>query len=84
MLVVSSKEFREKQALYMDKADEGEQIVVHRGKNKAYSLSAISEQDIYFSPKMMEQLDKSIQQATEGKVTRIRTKEELSTFLDSL
>jgi prevent-host-death family protein len=43
MLIISSKEFRNKQAEYMDKADTGEQIIVQRNKNKAYTITPISD-----------------------------------------
>jgi len=84
MLVVSSREFREKQAEYFDRADNGEQIIVQRGKNKAYSITPISESDVYFTPEMLARIDLSIQQAKDGKVTSVKNKEELKQFLDSL
>lgn len=84
MLVVSSREFREKQAEYMDRADKGEQIIVQRGKNKAYAITPISEDDLYFTAGMLEKIDLSIQQAKDGKVTTVRGKDELKQFLDSL
>ncbi|MHB1179161.1 MAG: type II toxin-antitoxin system prevent-host-death family antitoxin [Daejeonella sp.] len=84
MLVVSSREFREKQAEYMDRADKGEQIIVQRGKNKAYSITPVTEDDLYFTPEMLARIDQSIQQAKDGKVTTVRGKEELKQFLNSL
>jgi antitoxin YefM len=84
MLVISSREFREKQAEYMDLADKGEQIVVQRGKNKAYSVTPITDDDIYFSKQMVEKIEKSIQEAKDGKTTQISGKEALLKFLNSL
>jgi antitoxin YefM len=84
MLVVSSREFREKQAEYMDKADNGEQIIVQRGKNKAYSITPITEDDLYFTPKMLARIEESQQEIRDGKGIVIKTKEELNTFLDNL
>jgi len=84
MLVVSSREFREKQAEYMDRADNGEQIIVQRGKNKAYSLTPVTEDDLYFTPEMLKRIKESLQEAKDGKVTTIRGKDELKQFLDSL
>ena len=48
MLVISSREFRQNQRLYFDKADKGEQIIVQRGKDKSYALTPIGEEDIFF------------------------------------
>jgi len=84
MLVISSREFREKQAEYMDKADNGEQIIVQRGKNKAYALTPISEDDLYFTPEMLARIKESIQQIREGKGISINTKDELKSLLHSL
>lgn len=49
MLVISSREFRDKQAEYMDRVDNGEQIIVQRGKNKAYAITPVKDKDIYMS-----------------------------------
>lgn len=42
MLIISSREFRQNQRLYFDKADKGEQIIVQRGKDKSYALTPIA------------------------------------------
>lgn len=84
MLIVSSREFREKQAEYMDRADNGEQIIVQRGKNKAYSITPISGDDVYFTPRMLERIKESIQQVSDGKGVSVTTQDELKKLLDSL
>ncbi|MCX2493260.1 type II toxin-antitoxin system prevent-host-death family antitoxin [Pedobacter sp. PF22-3] len=84
MLVVSSREFREKQAEYMDMADSGEQIIVQRGKNKAYSITPITNDDIYFSKVMVEKIEKSLLQAKNGEVTKVTGKDALVEFLKDL
>ena len=68
----------------MDRADNGEQIIVQRGKNKAYSITPVTEDDLYFTPEMLARIDQSIQQAKDGKGVSIKSKEELKTFLDAL
>jgi len=45
MLVISSREFRDKQASYFDLADNGEEVLVQRGKNKSYKIVPVSEDD---------------------------------------
>ena len=84
MLVISSREFREKQAEYMDKADNGEQIIVQRGRNKAYFLTPVTADDLYFTPEMLALIKESQQEIIDGKGIVVKTKEELTTFLDSL
>ncbi|PWS32943.1 type II toxin-antitoxin system Phd/YefM family antitoxin [Pedobacter paludis] len=84
MLVVSSREFREKQAEYMDKLDNGEQIIIQRGKNKAYSIMPIKDEEIYFSPQMIQKIKDSILQAKQGKTIKIGNSEDLEDFFKNL
>ncbi|WP_432223131.1 DUF2683 family protein (plasmid) [Flavobacterium sp. TMP13] len=83
-LEITSREFREKQKDFFDKADEGENVVIRRGKKQAYALVPISTEDLYFTPEMIKKIDLSIQQIKEGKFTAINSKEELKKHLDSL
>ena len=53
MLVISSREFRDRQAEYMDRADNGEQIIVQRGRNKAYAITPVQPADIYVSKQVL-------------------------------
>jgi len=45
MLVISSREFRDKQAMYLDHADQGKEILVLRGKNRSYRIVPVTEED---------------------------------------
>jgi hypothetical protein len=84
MLVISSREFRDNQAQYFNRIDNGEQIIIQRGKDKAYSIHTVLEDDLYFTPEMIRKIEHSMQQAKEGKVTTIKSKEELHRFFESL
>lgn len=44
----------------MDMADSGKQIIVQRGKNKAYSITPITNDGIYFSKEMIQKIEKSL------------------------
>lgn len=81
MLVISSREFRQNQKVYFEKADKGEQIIVQRGKDRAYALTPINEDDVYFNAQMLEKIEQSMKEAKEGKVKRITTPEEISDLL---
>ena len=81
MLVISSREFRQNQRLYFEKADKGEQIIVQRGKDKAYALTPISENDIYFNTKMVQRIKESIQQIENGEYTDINSAQEIKDLL---
>jgi hypothetical protein len=83
-LEVTSREFREKQKSIFDKADNGEQIIIKRGKKQAYVLTPISTNDLYFSPEMTAKIELSIQQIKESNVVKVNSKEDLKKLLDSL
>jgi hypothetical protein len=87
MLVISSGEFRDKQKTYLDKVDEGIEILIRRGKYKSYKVIPVSESedDTLMSKKdFFAKLDHSLQQAKEGKTTRVRGIDELNRFLENL
>lgn len=85
MLVISSREFRDNQKMYFDLIDKKEQVIVQRGKNKAYKLTPITDTDRYFSnPAVIKRIKHSIKQADEGNVVRVTGKDELRALLESL
>ncbi len=45
MVIVSSREFRDHQKKYFDLADQNEQIIVQRGKDKAYVIVPLNDAD---------------------------------------
>lgn len=81
MLVISSREFRQNQRLYFDKVDNGENVIVQRGKNKAYALTPVSEDDVYFNAEMIKRIKESAQQAKDGNYIEISTSEEIRDLL---
>lgn len=81
MLIVSSREFRQNQRLYFDKVDAGEQVIVQRGKDKSYVLTAIKKEDMYFNEKMINRIKESAQQAKDGNYIEIESTDELKELL---
>lgn len=72
MLVISSREFRDNQKKYMDLADKDEQVIIQRGKDKAYVLTSVGEKDRYFmDSEVMADVQEGIKQYREGKTTKI-------------
>ena len=45
MIIVSSREFRDHQKKYLDLVDQNEQIIVQRGKDKAYVIVPLNDID---------------------------------------
>ncbi len=81
MLVINSREFRQNQRLYFDKVDNGEQVIVQRGKDKAYSLTPVDKDDLYFNAAMVKQIRESIKQAENGQVIRVTSSDEIRELL---
>jgi antitoxin YefM len=81
MLVVSSREFRQNQKRYFERADQGEQIIVQRGKDKAYALTPVKVDDLYFNAEMVERIKQSMEQVKSGKTKSITTAEQIDDLL---
>ncbi|MDR3227528.1 MAG: prevent-host-death protein [Prevotellaceae bacterium] len=84
---VTGREFRAKQKVFLDLTDNGTQVVIRRGKNKAYVITPMKKDDDYeryFTPAMLAKIDESLKQAAEGKVIKTKSTEELLALLDSL
>lgn len=81
MLVISSREFRQNQKEYFDRVDQGEKIIVQRGKDKAYVLTPVSVNDMYFSAEMVDKIKQSISEIEKGEAHSIATSKEISDLL---
>lgn len=81
MLVISSREFRQNQKKYFEKVDKGEHIIVQRGKDKAYTLTPVNEDDMYFNAEMVKKIKQSILEVQKGQVKRVSTSKEISDLL---
>ena len=45
MMIISSREFRDHQKKYFDLVDQNEQVIVQRGKDKAYVIVPLNDVD---------------------------------------
>ena len=84
IIQTTSRHFRDKQKDFFDLADRGEKVIIRRGKKQAYLLTPVDDEDIYFTPEMLDKINRSIKQVQEGMMTKIETEEELNQFLESL
>jgi hypothetical protein len=83
-LEISARQFRDKQKSFFEIADSGRQIVIRRGKKRAYFLTPVEESDFIVTPELLAKLDNIRQTVQNGKYTECKTIEELDNFLDSL
>lgn len=81
MLVISSREFRQTQKLYFERADQGEQIIIQRGKDKSYALTPVGEEDLYFNAEMVERIKESMKQVQLGKTKKVSTPDQINDLL---
>lgn len=71
LLEITSRQFRDNQKSMFDLADKGEKIVIKRGRKRAYVLTPIEEDDLFFTPEMLAKIDHSIQQVKDGQVREL-------------
>ena len=85
MLVISSREFRDNQARYFDLVDKDEQVLIQRGKDKAYILNPVTEIDrMSVNPELIAKVKRAEESIRAGKGVRVKNKEELQKLFDSL
>jgi antitoxin YefM len=73
MLIVSSREFRNNQKKYLDLVDQNKQVIVQRGKNKAYILTPVSDVDrLSVNPKLIEVVRDAEKEMSKGKSVEIK------------
>lgn len=83
MIVITSREFRENQASYLDMVDKGEEVLIQRRKNKAYRIVSVKNDDTLMSKEeFFAMVAKSLHQGKEGRVHTMREGESLDAFLE--
>ena len=72
MLVISAREFRDRQRSYLDKVDAGAEILIQRRKNKSYKIVPVIEDDTLMSKEeYFAKLERALQSIKEGKGKRM-------------
>lgn len=84
IIETTSRQFRERQKDFFDMADKGEKVVIKRGSKQAYVLTPVSDDDMYFTPEMVQRIKDSEQEVKKGKGIVIKTKEDLDAYFGSL
>jgi hypothetical protein len=84
VLEVTIRQFRDNQRAFFDLADTGKQIIIRRGRKQSYALTPLNDDDLYFTPQMLEKIGRALAQAERGEYTVIKNEEELSRYFDNL
>ena len=72
MMIISSREFRDQQKKYFDLVDQNEQVIVQRGKDKAYVIVPLNDVDRL---SVNDQLIQTVQEAEYSNHKTIRIKD---------
>lgn len=84
IIETTSRQFRERQKDFFEMADKGEKVVIRRGRKQTYVLTPISEDDLYFSPEMIQRIKEAQQEIKEGKSISFNSVDEMDKYFQSL
>lgn len=85
MLVISSREFRAKTGYYLQMVANGIDVILKSRDSGSFRLTPVKESDMVMSEKeFYEKLDRSIQEAKDGKVIRQKDGEKIDDFIDRM
>ncbi|KQS33383.1 hypothetical protein ASG33_04710 [Dyadobacter sp. Leaf189] len=84
IIETTSRQFRERQKDFFELADKGEKVVIRRGRKQTYVLTPISEDDLYFTPEMIQRIKDAQQEIKEGKYISFNSVDEMNKYFESL
>ena len=82
MIIISSREFRQNQADYLDRIDNGEQIIVQRGKDKSYKLMPIGDNDVLLTEQLLKKLFNSLEEIKNGNSVILNSENDIDQLLE--
>jgi len=73
MMIISSREFREHQRKYFDLVDQNKQIIVQRGKDKAYVIVPLNDADrLSINEELIQTVQEAEAEYAKHRTTRIK------------
>ncbi|MCF2491700.1 hypothetical protein [Dyadobacter sp. CY347] len=84
IIETTSRQFRERQKDFFELADKGEKVVIRRGRKQTYVLTPVSEDDLYFTPEMIQRIKDAQQEIREGKCMVLNNRAELDAFFENM
>lgn len=73
MVIVSSREFRDHQKKYFDLVDQNEQIIVQRGKDKAYIIVPLNDADrLSVNEELIQTVREAEEEYSKRETTRVK------------
>lgn len=77
MPIVTSREFRANQKIYLDPVGPGKELFILRGKNKSYKVLPVTEQDTMTDPEYMREPDEDLARAITAEELLVGVKEDI-------
>lgn len=84
VLNFTTREFREKQPLVLNKVDTGEEVIIHRGKDKSYMLTPIHNSDLVVSDEFKKKIAQAREDYRKGKGITCKTFEDSIALFETL
>lgn len=85
MITVSSREFRSNQKSYLDKAANGAEVLITRGKREAFKLVKVTEDDTLMSKEaFFARIERAIADIKDGRTYQMLPEENLDDFLNRM
>ena len=73
MMIISSREFRDQQKKYFDLVDQNEQVIVQRGKDKAYVIVPLNDVDrLSVNDQLIQTVQEAEAEYSKRKTTKIK------------
>jgi len=73
MMIISSREFRDNQKKYFDLVDQNEQVIVQRGKEKAYILVPVNDVDrLSVNEELIQTIQEAEAELSYGETTQVK------------
>jgi prevent-host-death family protein len=73
MVIISSREFRDHLKKYFELADQNEQIIVQRGKDKAYVIVPLNDADrLSVNEELIQTVREAEEEYSKHKTTRVK------------
>ena len=84
VLNFTTRDFRSQQALVLDKVDAGEEVIIHRGKDKSYIITPVHDNDIVISDEFRRKIAKAREDYKNGKGVTCKTFEDSLALFETL
>ncbi|MBQ9554841.1 MAG: type II toxin-antitoxin system Phd/YefM family antitoxin [Muribaculaceae bacterium] len=83
MTTLSIRDFRSNLAASLDRVDNGEQVLVRRG-NKVYTIIVVDDQELEFSPQLVEKIDRARAEFKSGETLAFENAAAAQQWMDEL